>query len=164
MIKAVFLCPKGEEMKIKIVYIGITPHIYFDDKEVSEVYGSNISQGVNELQKIHLDIFALSGVDIEYRKEKHYERIWRRTDLRSVLYNGQGTHQIRAVLSRETAYRQRQGYGTARRFLFSLFELISTNKTVLSAENNRDKKCVTDSCRNGGFCPVSCSTVCRNAE
>ena len=70
MIKAVFLCPKGEEMKIKIVYIGNTPHIYFDDKEVSEVYGFNISQEVNEPQKIHLDIFALSGIEIEYRKEK----------------------------------------------------------------------------------------------
>ena len=57
-------------MKIKIVYIGNTPHIYFDDKEVSEVYGFNISQEVNEPQKIHLDIFALNGVEIEYRKEK----------------------------------------------------------------------------------------------
>ena len=57
-------------MKIKIVYIDNTPHIYFDDKEVSEVYGFNISQEVNEPQRIQLDIFALSGVEIEYRKEK----------------------------------------------------------------------------------------------
>ena len=52
-------------MKIKIVYIGNTPHIYFDDKEVSEVSFFNITQEVNEPQRIHLDIFALSGIEIE---------------------------------------------------------------------------------------------------
>ena len=57
-------------MKIKIVYIGNTPHIYFDDKEVSGVSFFNITQEVNEPQRIHLDIFELSGVEIEYRKEK----------------------------------------------------------------------------------------------
>ena len=57
-------------MKIKIVYIGNTPHIYFDDKEVSEVSFFNITQKVNEPQRIQLDIFALSGVEIEYRQDK----------------------------------------------------------------------------------------------
>ena len=57
-------------MKIKIVYIGNTPHIYFDDKEVSGVSFFNITQEANEPQRIQLDIFALSGVEIEYRKEK----------------------------------------------------------------------------------------------
>jgi hypothetical protein len=57
-------------MKIKIVYIDNTPHIYFDDKEVSGVSFFNITQGANEPQKIHLDIFALSGIEIEYRQDK----------------------------------------------------------------------------------------------
>lgn len=57
-------------MKIKIVYIGNIPHIYFDDKEVSGVSFFNITQGANEPQRIHLDIFALSGVEIEYRQDK----------------------------------------------------------------------------------------------
>lgn len=52
-------------MEIKIVYTGNTPHIYFDDKEISEVHAYYISQGVNEPPILHLDIVALNGIKIQ---------------------------------------------------------------------------------------------------
>lgn len=56
-------------MKIKIVYIGSTPHIYFDDKEVRGVFNYSVTQKFDEQQALHLDVYALEGIEIEYKQK-----------------------------------------------------------------------------------------------